>query len=79
MIKAIELQTSCILSVIIRMAEKGRSTVEVRPEVCEDDNRRIDEAHDRMVWTHQGTENWYRNRLGRVVRFPPGATTGSGS
>jgi 4-hydroxyacetophenone monooxygenase len=71
MIKAIELQTSYILSVITRMAEKGMSTVEVRPEVYEDYNRRIDEAHDRMVWTHQGTENWYRNRLGRVVAISP--------
>ncbi|WP_029057869.1 flavin-containing monooxygenase [Stappia stellulata] len=71
MIKAIELQTSYILSVITRMAEKGTSTVEVRPEVYEDYNRRIDAAHDRMVWTHQGTENWYRNRLGRVVAISP--------
>ena len=71
MIKAIELQTSYILSILSRMAEQKAATVEVRPEVFEDYNRRIDEAHERMVWTHQGTENWYRNSRGRVVAITP--------
>ncbi|MCC6000589.1 MAG: NAD(P)-binding domain-containing protein [Pararhodobacter sp.] len=71
MIKAIELQTSYILSVLARMVEHDAMTVEVRQDVFEDYNRRIDEAHDRMVWTHEGTENWYRNSRGRVVAITP--------
>ncbi|WP_158971248.1 flavin-containing monooxygenase [Chachezhania sediminis] len=71
MIKAIELQTSYILSIVARMAEAGARTVEVKPEVYEDYNRKIDEAHNRMVWTHEGTENWYRNSRGRVVAITP--------
>ncbi|WP_349358926.1 FAD-dependent oxidoreductase [Stappia sp.] len=71
MIKAIELQTSFILSIIGRMYERGATTVEVRPEAYEDYNARIDEAHNKMVWTHEGTENWYRNSRGRVVAISP--------
>lgn len=71
MIKAIELQTSYILGIIEKMIEKGARSVEVRPETFEDYNRRIDEAHDRMVWTHHGTENWYRNSRGRVIAITP--------
>ncbi|MFM2280422.1 MAG: hypothetical protein RLZZ444_2653, partial [Pseudomonadota bacterium] len=71
MIKAIELQTSYIFSVIARMVEAGARSVEVREETYEDYNRRIDEAHGRMVWTHEGTENWYRNSRGRVVAISP--------
>tara|TARA_R110002020_G_scaffold424896_3_gene634254 strand:- start:11559 stop:13487 length:1929 start_codon:yes stop_codon:yes gene_type:complete len=71
MIKAIELQTSYILSVLARMAEQKAATVEVRQDVFESYNSSIDEAHNRMVWTHEGTENWYRNSRGRVVAITP--------
>jgi 4-hydroxyacetophenone monooxygenase len=71
MIKAIELQTSYILSVMSRMVERNAATVEVRQEVFENYNKRIDAAHDRMVWTHEGTDNWYRNSRGRVVAITP--------
>lgn len=71
MIKAIELQTGYILSVIGKMLERDARTVEVRAELFEDYNRRIDEAHARMVWTHEGTDNWYRNSRGRVTAITP--------
>ena len=71
MIKAIELQTGYILSVIGKMLERDARTVEVREELYEDYNRRIDEAHARMVWTHEGTDNWYRNSRGRVTAITP--------
>lgn len=71
MIKAIELQTGYILSVIGKMLERNARTVEVRPDLFEEYNRRIDEAHARMVWTHEGTDNWYRNSRGRVTAITP--------
>lgn len=71
MIKAIELQTSYIISIMEKMFEKDANSVEVRDDVFEDYNHRIDEAHDKMVWTHQGTENWYRNSRGRVIAITP--------
>ena len=43
--------------------------------------RSHDEAHARMLWTHPGMTNWYRNAAGRVVTRCPGAssTTARGS
>lgn len=71
MIKAIELQTSFILSIISRMFEQNAQTVAVTAQAHESYNARIDAAHNKMVWTHQGTENWYRNSRGRVVAISP--------
>ena len=71
MIKAIELQTSFILSIISRMFERNALTVAVTAQAHESYNARIDAAHNKMVWTHQGTENWYRNSRGRVVAISP--------
>jgi 4-hydroxyacetophenone monooxygenase len=71
MIKAIELQTSYIMNIMENMFLRGARTVEVREGVFEDYNRRLDEAHAKMVWTHPGTENWYRNPRGRVVAITP--------
>lgn len=71
MIKAIELQTSFILSIISRMFERNAKTVAVTAQAHESYNARIDAAHNKMVWTHQGTENWYRNSRGRVVAISP--------
>ncbi len=42
------------------------TALEVRADVHEDYNARIDEAHERMVWTHKGMDT-YRNARGRVV------------
>jgi 4-hydroxyacetophenone monooxygenase len=70
-IKAVELQVDYVLSVLERMFERGAASVEVREDVCEGYNARVDEAHQRMVWTHRGTDNWYRNSRGRVVAITP--------
>lgn len=71
MVKAIELQTSYILNIMEKMFARRARAVEVRRDIFEHYNDRLDEAHNRMVWTHEGTENWYRNRLGRVVAITP--------
>jgi 4-hydroxyacetophenone monooxygenase len=31
----------------------------------------VDSAHAKMIWTHEGTTNWYRNKRGRVVAITP--------
>ncbi len=53
------------------MAERDIRSVEVRPEVEAEFTRRHDEAHARMVWTHPGMTNWYRNAAGRIVNTMP--------
>ncbi|RZT39127.1 flavin-containing monooxygenase [Cupriavidus agavae] len=45
--------------------------VEVRQDVHDRYNARVQEAHGRMIWTHKGMSNWYRNAQGRVVAPTP--------
>ncbi|WP_372022345.1 NAD(P)/FAD-dependent oxidoreductase (plasmid) [Tistrella mobilis] len=70
-ISAVELQCDYLLSALDEMFRRGAATIEVRPEIHDDYNRRVDEAHAKMVWTHEGMENWYRNSRGRVVAITP--------
>jgi len=50
------------------LLESGKRSIECRKEVYENYNREVDDMHARMVWTHKGMTNWYRNRHGRVFR-----------
>ena len=52
-------------------ARRRHGAVEVRREVYDDYNRRVDAAHERMVWTHPAMETYYRNSRGRVVVTTP--------
>lgn len=45
--------------------------IEVRRDVHDAYNKRVQEAHDRMIWTHKGMSNWYRNARGKVVAPTP--------
>jgi 4-hydroxyacetophenone monooxygenase len=45
--------------------------IEVRKDVHDDYNVRVQKAHDHMIWTHKGMSNWYRNKKGRVVAPTP--------
>ena len=51
--------------------EGGHRSIECRPEIYEDYNRKVDAMHAGMVWTHKGMTNWYRNRHGRVFAITP--------
>ncbi len=53
--------------VIIGMIERDIAAVEVKQEVCEDYNERIQSEHEGLIWTHPGMTTWYRNRTGRVT------------
>ena len=71
MIRNIENQMHFAGEVVLSANEHQAQTVEVRDDVYEDYLRKIDAAHDKLVWTHPGTENWYRNSKGRVVAITP--------
>lgn len=45
--------------------------MEVRQDVHDRYNVRVQDAHARMIWTHKGMSNWYRNGKGRVVAPTP--------
>jgi 4-hydroxyacetophenone monooxygenase len=53
------------------LLEGGHRSIECRPEVYESYNREVDATHARMVWTHKGMTNWYRNPQGRVFAITP--------
>ena len=53
------------------MVERSIGAVEVRQDVHDEYNRRVDAAHEAMIWTHPGMDTWYRNAQGRVVTNSP--------
>ncbi|WP_454056483.1 flavin-containing monooxygenase [Cupriavidus sp. Marseille-Q8015] len=52
-------------------SHEGGFEIEVRQDVHDAYNERVQEAHARMIWTHKGMSNWYRNAKGRVVAPTP--------
>lgn len=67
----IEAQMRYIMTSLEAMHARGASAIEVRPEVHDRYNEKVDEAHEKMVFTHKGMDNWYRNSRGRVVTITP--------
>src|SRR5260370_30357049 len=45
--------------------------IEIKRSVFDLYNERIQDAHNRMIWTHKGMSNWYRNAQGRFVVTTP--------
>lgn len=66
-----ESQIDYIVDALSRMVNEGISSIECRPEISELYNQELDAAHEKMVWTHQGMDTWYRNSRGRVVTNMP--------
>lgn len=66
-----EYQVDYLVTLVREMVRDRISSVEVRPDVADDYTRRVDAAHDAMIWTHPGMTNWYRNPAGRVVSALP--------
>ena len=66
-----ELQTRYVMGLLRQMLAGGHATVEVRQDIHDDYNQRVDAAHDRMIWSHRGMNTWYRNAKGRIVTHSP--------
>lgn len=66
-----ECQVRYVVDLLVTMAERHLQAIEVRPEIERDYRQRHDDAHARMLWTHPGMTNWYRNAAGRVVSTMP--------
>ena len=61
-----ETQTHYIVKCIVEMVRNGLKAVEIRPEVRRAYTDRVDEMHEQLIWTHEGTRTYYRNRFGKV-------------
>ncbi len=66
-----ECQVRYVMLCLREMLERGWRSLECRGEVHDAYNARVDAAHRRMVWSHPGMGNWYRNASGRVTQNSP--------
>jgi 4-hydroxyacetophenone monooxygenase len=66
-----EMQVNYVVSLLRQMLERGIGAIEPRPDLYWEYNRRVDEAHAKMIWTHPGMDTYYRNSRGRVVVNTP--------
>ena len=67
----VECQSRYIIKCITHMIANDYREIEVRREPYEDYNRRLDEKHEQLVWSHPGVDSWYKNSRGRVVSVSP--------
>ena len=70
-VQSVERQVHFIMLLLEQLGEHRADLIEVREDACTEYNGKIDDAHDRMIWTHQGMDNWYKNKRGRVVVITP--------
>jgi 4-hydroxyacetophenone monooxygenase len=66
-----ECQVRYVLQCLTWLAEHDGASIECRTDVHDEYNKRVDEQHAHMVWTHPRVRNWYTNRAGRVVSNTP--------
>lgn len=71
LIFVIEMQVRYIMDLLAKMADGDLGAVEVRQDVHDAYNDRVDTAHESMVWTHPGMSTYYRNERGRIVVNSP--------
>lgn len=67
LITVMERQVHYLMSALRRMFRDDLAAIEVRADVHDNYNAKIDATHERMVWTHPGMDTYYRNARGRVV------------
>ena len=66
-----ECQVRYAMQCLLALRDGGITSLECRQDVHDRYNKRVDEAHGRMVWSHPGMSTWYRNRHGRVFANSP--------
>ena len=69
----IERQIGYVLDLLAEMRRRGAALVDVRPDVMERSNERLQERLRDSVW-NSGCTNWYRNENGRITNNWAGPT-----
>lgn len=67
----IECQVAYVLRAIQAMVENDYASMEVRAEVHDAYNDKVDQMHQNMVWMHPGVTSWYKNQHNRVTMTSP--------
>jgi 4-hydroxyacetophenone monooxygenase len=60
-----------ILGALKLMAERGAASLEVRRDVHDAFNEKVDAANAKMAWGTPGVTSWYKNAVGRVSQNWP--------
>ncbi|HEX3809790.1 MAG TPA: NAD(P)/FAD-dependent oxidoreductase [Rhizomicrobium sp.] len=60
-----------IVNCLKLLAEQGANTMEVRADVHDDFNKRVDEENAKMAWGLPEARSWYKNSKGRVSQNWP--------
>lgn len=63
----LEMQMNYVMSLLHKMLARHIGSFEVRQDVHDAFNIRLDEQNEKMIWTHKGVTTYYRNERGRVV------------
>lgn len=66
-----ECQVRLILSCLREVLEQGKQAIDVHQTAHDAYVEQVDDLHAKMVWTHKGLTNWYRNDAGRVFALLP--------
>ena len=66
-----ELTAKYILDALRLLLEKDERTMDVRPDVFEDYNQRIDDANRARAWGFSKVNSWYKDARGRVGQNYP--------
>jgi 4-hydroxyacetophenone monooxygenase len=66
-----EVQTAYIAQMVRNMIDQKIGSVEVRQDVHDEYNRRMDARLKQMVWMVPSGDTWYRNKHGRVTSNMP--------
>jgi 4-hydroxyacetophenone monooxygenase len=67
LITVLERQMHYVMSLLREMFASGCTQVEVRQDVHDAYNAKVDATHEQMVWTYPGVESYYKNSKGRIV------------
>ena len=67
LITVLDRQMHYVMSLLRKMFASGFSQVEVRQDVHDAYNAKVDATHQQMVWTYPGVETYYKNSKGRIV------------
>jgi 4-hydroxyacetophenone monooxygenase len=66
-----EVQMSYIASLLAEIRRTGVAAIEVRKDIFDEYNELVDDTSQQTVWTHPGTNTYFRNSRGRLVFVSP--------
>lgn len=72
-VSVIEIQARYILDLLRHAILQGGNNfeIEVKPGAYDAYVQDVHSAHSNMIWSHDGTSNWYKNTNGRIVATTP--------